>query len=201
VVDGARALPPGQQLLTALKIKHYGPVPRRRSDDWSMIFSGDASRPAPEGSPSPELGRLTVRELADLPQRRVVAGLHCASGWSVQGLTWEGVPASVVVERFPPPPGTVGLLAYAEYGYSANVRLADLAQPTTLLATRLNGVPLPAEHGGPVRLVVPHLYGHKSPKWFRGWEYLTAPRRGFWEERGYHVIGDPWTEQRYSYLE
>ena len=116
-------------------------------------------------------------------------------------LTWQGVPAAAILEQFPPPARTAGVMAYAEYGYSTNLRLADLAEPTTLLATHLNGAPLPAEHGFPVRLVVPHLYAYKSPKWFRGWEYLEVPRRGFWEERGYHRHGDPWLEERYSYQE
>jgi DMSO/TMAO reductase YedYZ molybdopterin-dependent catalytic subunit len=197
-VDDGDRLPPGQRLVPQLKVKHYGRVPRGAPETWLMIFAAEKGS---DGTASLELGRLLAQDLAELPQRSVTTALHCASGWSAQGITWEGVPASVLLERFPPPVGTTGVLAYAEYGYSANVRLADLLQPTTLLATRLNGEPLPAEHGYPVRLVVPHLYGHKSPKWFRGWEYLTTPRRGFWEERGYHVIGDPWTEQRYSYLE
>jgi DMSO/TMAO reductase YedYZ molybdopterin-dependent catalytic subunit len=190
-------LPPGQRLVPALKVKHYGRVPRADPERWSMVFS--AGGPGP-GAPE-DLGRLTAAALAGLPQRQVEVDLHCASGWSAQGIVWEGVPASVLLERFPPPPGTVGVLAYAEYGYSANVRVADLLHSTTLLATRLNGEPLPAEHGFPVRLVVPHLYAHKSPKWFRGWEYLTVLRRGFWEERGYHLTGNPWAEERYSYME
>lgn len=188
-------VPPGQRLLPHLKVKHYGRIPRGDAARWTMMFSTDGD------GRSSELGRLGVAELDGLPRAEVTADLHCASGWSVQDLVWEGVPASAVLERFPPPHGTTGILVYAEYGYSANVRIADLLRPTTLLATHLGGAPLPPEHGYPVRLVVPHLYAHKSPKWFRGWEYFSTPRRGFWEERGYHVIGDPWAEQRYSYME
>jgi DMSO/TMAO reductase YedYZ molybdopterin-dependent catalytic subunit len=190
-------LPPGQRLLPALKVKHYGRVPRADAAGWTMVFSAGAAGSAP----ATELGRITAAELAGLPQRQVEVDLHCASGWSAQGIGWGGVPASVLLERFPPPPGTVGVMAYAEYGYSTNVRIADLLEPTTLLATGLDGAPLPPEHGFPVRLVVPHLYAHKSPKWFRGWEYLVELRRGFWEERGYHLVGNPWAEERYSYLE
>lgn len=90
-------------------------------------------------------------------------------------------------------------MAWAEYGYSASLRLSDFTAPTTLLATHRGGEPLTAEHGSPLRLVVPHLYGYKSPKWLRGIEYLTAERPGFWEERGYHLIGDVWTGRRYAY--
>jgi DMSO/TMAO reductase YedYZ molybdopterin-dependent catalytic subunit len=191
-------VPPGQRLLPELKVKHYGRIPRGEAAGWTMIFTAETRTP---GAPPRETGRLDVPELADLPQIRVTTDLHCASGWSVQELTWEGVPSAALLERFPPPAGSAGVLAYAEYGYSTNLRIADLLQPTSLLATRLDGAPLSPEHGRPVRLVVPHLYAYKSPKWFRGWEYLATRRRGFWEERGYHVIGDPWTEQRYSYLE
>jgi DMSO/TMAO reductase YedYZ molybdopterin-dependent catalytic subunit len=204
-VDGTRRanpellLPPGQELLTKLKVKHYGRVPAGARDSWTLTFS--AGGEVQDGAWHRELGRLGAIDLEALEQSRVIADLHCASGWSVQNLVWVGVAAATVMDRFPPPVGTVGVMVYAEYGYCANVRLSDLLRPTTLLAVRLDGAPLAPEHGFPVRLVVPHLYGHKSPKWFRGWEYLATPRRGFWEERGYHLIGDPWTEQRYSYQE
>jgi len=205
--DDDHPLPPGQALVGAPKVKHYGRIPRGDPQTWNMIFTAagpdpdDATYPGHDRLPPTELGRVGVQELGTFEQSRVVADLHCASGWSAQDLAWGGVPASIMVERFPPPAGTVGVLVYAEYGYCANVRLSDLLRPTTLLALRLGDAALTPEHGFPVRLVVPHLYGHKSPKWFRGWEYLSTPRRGFWEERGYHLIGDPWTEQRYSYQE
>jgi DMSO/TMAO reductase YedYZ molybdopterin-dependent catalytic subunit len=195
--SSADRLPPGQQAIPALKVKHYGRVPRGEAATWRMLFLQDLGA----GRQPSELGRLTAADLEAFPQSRVTTALHCASGWSTLDVSWKGVPAAAVFERFPPAPGTVGLLAYAEYGYSTNLRISDLLRPTTLLAIRLDDQPLPPDHGHPVRLVVPHLYAHKSPKWFRGWEYLVVPRRGFWEERGYHLIGDPWQEQRYSYLE
>ena len=194
-MDGSTPLPPGQHLVSAPKVRHYGPVPRVGARPWSMIFSVD------QAGGGETLGRLTVAELAELEGAEVDGDLHCASGWSAQSLAWSGVPTAVLVDRFPPPPGTVGVLVYGEYGYSANVRLEDLLRPSSLVATGLDGRPLAPEHGFPVRLVVPHLYSWKSAKWFRGWEYLTAQRRGFWEERGYHLHGDPWAEERYSYLE
>jgi DMSO/TMAO reductase YedYZ molybdopterin-dependent catalytic subunit len=93
------------------------------------------------------------------------------------------------------------VMTWAEYGYSATIRLEDLADDGTVLATHLHGEPLTPERGYPLRLVLPHLYAWKGPKWLRGLEYLRGPRRGFWEERGYHVHGDPWQEERYSYQE
>ncbi|CAM5545389.1 hypothetical protein SFIMM107S_03669 [Streptomyces griseus] len=101
----------------------------------------------------------------------------------------------------PPAPDTTHVMVWAEYGFSSNLRLADFASEHTLFATHKDGELLTAEHGFPLRLVVPHLYAWKGPKWVRGIEYMTADRRGFWEERGYHNIGDPWSEQRYSYQE
>ncbi|MFD5575414.1 molybdopterin-dependent oxidoreductase, partial [Streptomyces cadmiisoli] len=98
-------------------------------------------------------------------------------------------------------PQVTHVMVWAEYGFSSNLRLADFASERTVFATHEGGELLTAEHGFPVRLVVPHLYAWKGPKWVRGIEYMTADRRGFWEERGYHNIGDPWREQRYSYQE
>lgn len=200
MAEDPERLPPGQQALPHPKVKHYGPVPRAVPQRWTMSF-GVRSGKEDDAGLTGELGRLTAVGLDELPQVSATGDLHCASGWSAQGLRWEGVPTSAVLDLFPPPPGTLGVLAYAEYGYSTNVRLEDLRRPTSLLATRLDGEPLAPEHGFPVRLVVPHLYGYKSAKWFRGWEYLLTPVRGFWEERGYHLVGDPWSGERYSYME
>jgi DMSO/TMAO reductase YedYZ molybdopterin-dependent catalytic subunit len=101
----------------------------------------------------------------------------------------------------PPDPGVSHVMIWAEYGYSANVRMGDFDRATTLFATELDEKALSPERGFPVRIVVPHLYAWKSVKWVRAIEYLTEDRRGFWEERGYHNVADPWREQRYSYQE
>ncbi|MFB8134434.1 molybdopterin-dependent oxidoreductase [Streptomyces mirabilis] len=129
--------------------------------------------------------------------RRVPPGQRHVHGWPVSHYG--------PVPRFRPERWNLRVfgatLAWAEYGYAANLRLRDFTAPETLLATHHNGELLTAEHGFPLRLVVPHLYGYKSPKWLRGIEYLTEDRRGFWEARGYHNVGDPWKEQRYSHQE
>jgi DMSO/TMAO reductase YedYZ molybdopterin-dependent catalytic subunit len=106
-----------------------------------------------------------------------------------------------VLELAPPLPDVTHVMVWAEYGYSANLTLADFAAETSLFAMARDGEPLTPDHGYPVRLIVPHRYAWKGPKWVRGVEYLTADRRGFWEERGYHNRADPWLEQRYSYQE
>ena len=140
-------------------------------------------------------------ELSSLPHLTVVADLHCATGPTSTDHEWYGILTAAVLKLVPPAPDVTHVMAWAEYGYAANLRLTDFSDPEALLATHHNGEPLTAEHGFPLRLVVPHLYGYKSPKWLRAIEYLTEDRRGFWEERGYHNIGDPWKEQRYSHQE
>jgi DMSO/TMAO reductase YedYZ molybdopterin-dependent catalytic subunit len=192
--DGDGAVPPGQRARERLLVKHYGPVPKAGDpDSWAMVFGGHTA--------AGPRHRLTVGELNDMPQTQVTAALHCASKWSVLDNIWDGVLAGHLLKAFPPAAGVEDVIVYAQYGYSATLTVDDLARSHSLLATRLNGEPLAPEHGFPVRLIVPHLYSYKGPKWFRGWEYLDAPRRGFWEERGYHLRGDPWLEERYSYQE
>ncbi|MFJ9896096.1 molybdopterin-dependent oxidoreductase [Streptomyces sp. NPDC091280] len=191
--DPARRIPPGQRLVHGWPVSHYGPVPRFRPDRWNLRVHG-ATADGTEHS-------WTFDELAPLPHVTAVADLHCASGPTSTDHEWYGIPATALLDLVPPAPEVTHVMAWAEYGYSANLRLADFTAVQTLLATHHNGEPLTAEHGFPLRLVVPHLYGYKSPKWLRAVEYLTEDRRGFWEERGYHNIADPWKEQRYSYQE
>ncbi|MER5439741.1 molybdopterin-dependent oxidoreductase [Streptomyces sp. NPDC002790] len=186
-------LPPGQRLAKGWPVSHYGPVPRFRPDRWRLqVFGATASG----GTHS-----WTFDEVTAMPRDTVHADLHCASGTSTIGHTFFGVPARLLLDLAPPAEGVEHVMAWAEYGYSANLRLADLAAETTLMATHHGGEPLTAEHGFPLRLVVPHLYGYKGPKWLRGIEYMTQDRRGFWEERGFHNLADPWVGQRYSHQE
>ncbi|MER7908861.1 molybdopterin-dependent oxidoreductase [Streptomyces sp. NPDC096068] len=187
------ALPPGQRAVKGWPVSHYGPVPRFRSDRWNLQVFGATATGAKHA--------WTFDEIRKLPMTAVTADLHCASGTTTLGHEFFGVPASAVLDLAPPAPDVTHVMAWAEYGYSANMRLVDFTSEQTLLATHHNGEPLTVEHGFPLRLVVPHLYGYKGPKWLRGIEYMTRDRRGFWEERGYHNLADPWTEQRHSYQE
>ncbi|MEV6483978.1 molybdopterin-dependent oxidoreductase [Streptomyces sp. NPDC051576] len=191
--DGSRRIPPGQRHVHGWPVSHYGPVPRFRPERWNLRVHGATADGAEH--------IWTFDELAPLPHLTVVADLHCASGPTSTDHEWYGIPATAILDFAPPSPEVTHVMAWAEYGYSANLRLADFTAPQTLLATHHDGEPLTAEHGFPLRLVVPHLYGYKSAKWLRAIEYLTEDRRGFWEERGYHNIADPWKEQRYSYQE
>lgn len=188
-----RFLPPGQRLLSHPPVMHYGPVPRRRPERWRLTVGG-ATRDGAEQA-------LRYDEVLALGSAEVLADMHCATGWSVLDQQWSGVPARAVVEAVPPRRDVTHALVFAEYGYSATVELDDLLSPRALLATHRDGEPLSDERGGPMRLVLPHLYTWKGPKWLRGWNYLTAAERGFWEDRGYHVHGDAWRAERYSYQE
>jgi DMSO/TMAO reductase YedYZ molybdopterin-dependent catalytic subunit len=189
---GDRSLPPGQQPRTNWPVLHYGPVPRFRPETWDFRVFG-----AVVGGEH----RWTYPEFSALPRATVVADLHCVTKFTVPDNEWTGVPTSVIAQAAPPADGVTHVMVWAEYGFSANMRLSDFLSPDALLATHRNGEELTPDHGFPVRLVVPHLYAWKGPKWMRGVEYLTDDRRGFWEERGYHNRGEAWTEQRYSYQE
>jgi DMSO/TMAO reductase YedYZ molybdopterin-dependent catalytic subunit len=168
-------------------------VPRFRPETWDLrVFGATASGDA---------ATWRHADLCALPRIELVADLHCVTKFSILGIAWGGVPTSILLELVPPAPDATHVLLWAEYGYSANLPLADLADASTLLATHADGEPLTPEHGWPLRLVVPRRYGWKGPKWVRGVEYLVRDRRGFWEERGYHNSADPWREERYSYQE
>lgn len=189
----APVLPPGQHIPRTMPVLHYGPVPTFRPQAWDLRIYGATEAGAP--------ARLRWDDVAAMPVTSVTADFHCVTRFTVPGIRWTGIPATGLLARFPPAGAVTHVMIWAEFGYSANVRITDFAAETTLLATHRDGSRLTPEHGFPLRLVVPHLYAWKSVKWVRAIEYLTADRRGFWEERGYHNTADPWREQRYSYQE
>jgi len=190
---GNLRLPPGQREQAHWPVLHYGPVPRFKPERWDLqVYGATASG----GKQS-----WNYAEFQELPRAEVVADMHCVTKFSLLDNRWGGVLAHTVLELVPPAPDTTHAMVWAEYGYSANLRIEDLLAETSILATHRGGEQLTLEHGFPLRLVVPHLYAWKGPKWVRAIEYLVVDRRGFWEERGYHTIGDPWREQRYSYQE
>ncbi len=186
-------LPPGQYIPRTLPVLHYGPIPAFAPETWHLRIFGAVE----SGTET----RLRWDDVAALPASEVTADFHCVTKFSVPGICWAGVLATELLRRFPPAASVTHVMIWADFGYSANVRIGDFAAESTLLATHRDHVPLTPEHGYPLRLVVPHLYAWKSVKWVRAIEYMTADRRGFWEERGYHNVADPWAEQRYSYQE
>ncbi len=186
-------LPPGQYIPRKLPVLHYGPIPAFRRDTWDLRIFGATQKAAET--------RLSWDEVAALPVSEVTADFHCVTKFTVPGMRWAGILGAEFLERFPPAPAVTHVMIWADFGYSANVRIGDFGAAGTVLATYREGSVLSPEHGFPLRLVVPQLYAWKSVKWVRAVEYLTVDRRGFWEERGYHNTADPWREQRYSYQE
>lgn len=186
-------LPPGQRSVAGWPARHYGPVPKFKPERWEFrIFGATASG---------DKYTWSFEEFTELPLTTVVADLHCVSGQTVPDNEWSGVATSTLLALAPPAPDVTHVMVWAEYGFGANLRLHEFASNQSLLARFRNREALTLEHGFPVRLVVPPLYGWKGPKWVRGIEYMTRDRRGFWEERGYHNIGEVRREQRYSYQE
>ncbi len=186
-------LPPGQYVQAAMPVLHYGPVPVWNPQAWDLRVYGATG--------SGREHRWTWGGFRSLPRCEIVADFHCVTKFTVLGITWAGVPAAEIIRSVPPAPAATHVMVWADYGYGANLPLEVFAAPDTLLATHRDGAELSAEHGHPVRLVVPARYGWKSVKWVRAMEYMVGDRRGFWEERGYHNCADPWREQRYSYQE
>jgi DMSO/TMAO reductase YedYZ molybdopterin-dependent catalytic subunit len=190
---GKPQLPPGQYVPRTMPVLHYGPVPTFHENTWDLRIFGATESGAPAS--------LRWDDVTALPVSEVVADFHCVTKFTVPGVRWAGLLAVELMSRFPPAPEATHVMIWADFGYSANVRIGDFAADSTIFATHRDGVTLSPDHGFPLRLVVPHLYAWKSVKWVRAVEYLTIDRRGFWEERGYHNVADPWREQRYSYQE
>ncbi len=186
-------LPPGQYVPRGWPVLHYGPVPAFTPRTWDLRVFGATAGGGDR--------RWTWPEVGHLPRATVEADFHCVTKFSVLGNRWRGIATRTLLELEPPAADVTHVLVWAEYGYSANMTLGDFSSAQALLVTHRDGEELTRDHGYPLRLVVPHLYAWKGPKWVRGVEYLRADQRGFWEERGYHNRADPWQEQRYSYQE
>ncbi len=172
---------------------HEGPVPSFDPETWRLEVWGRVEQ---------ELS-LSWADLGELPRIEVQRDFHCVTTWSRFDNRWGGVPVAALLERARPTPAAthVVLHAYDAIAYTTNLALSDFARDDNLLATHHDGEPLTPEHGGPIRAVVHHLYAWKSCKWLAGLELVEVDRRGFWETRGYHTHGDPWTEERYSHQE
>lgn len=184
----AERLPPRQHLTEKWPVLHYGSVPQIRPDQWSLTIYGAVEAEV----------RIGWDELSALPQTETTNDIHCVTHWSRFDNHWRGVsvPDVLALARIDPDADAVMLHAFG--GYTTNLLRSDFARPENLFATHHDGVPLSAEHGGPVRVVVPHLYFWKSAKWVHGVELLHSDAPGFWERNGYHMRGDPWHDERYD---
>lgn len=181
-------LPPGQVLTHKWPVLHYGMVPRVDLSKWTFAVSGAVERPL----------SFSWAEFTALPHATTLCDIHCVTRWSRFDNTFEGIPVAAVMERITLKPGVSHVMVHATPDYTTNLPLEDFLAPGNLFALRHNGEALTPEHGGPVRLLVPHLYLWKSAKWVTGVEFLTEDSPGFWEENGYHMRGEPWAEERFG---
>ena len=181
--------PPGQVLTEKWPVLHYGGVSRIPREKWTLRVFGLI-----EGDP------ITLKwdDLMALPQTNATEDIHCVTRWSRLDMSFEGVLFSEIAKLVSVKPEATHAMIHAENSFTTNLSLEDLYQPNVMFAHKADGEDLPADHGGPVRLVVPHLYFWKSAKWVRGVEFMDRDRPGFWESFGYHMRGDPWLEERYS---
>lgn len=181
-------LPPGQILTQKWPVLHYQHVPRVDTATWRLTVSGEVETPL----------SLSWAELLALPQRDVLCDMHCVTRWSRYDNIFTGVPVREVLRLAGARPHAEGVMVHGAEGYTTNLPMSDLDREENLIATHWNREPLTAEHGGPVRLLVPHLYLWKSAKWLTGLEILEFDEPGFWEMNGYHMRGEPWAEQRFG---
>ena len=179
-------IPPGQYLTPDFPVLSAGPTPRTPLDQWSFEIRGDVGHPA----------RWSWQEFLALPTERFTVDIHCVTKWSKLDTNWSGVSLDFLLQQV----SAQGryATAWGDGGYTTNIPVADLTGRKAWIALGYDGQPLQPEHGGPARLLVPHLYFWKSAKWVRGLELHQEDRPGFWEQNGYHIYGDPWREQRYS---
>ena len=184
----AERLPPGQVLTEKWPVLTYGATPRVDLTTWTFRCFGVVE----------EERSWTWNEFLALPRIEVTSDIHCVTRWSRFDNRWQGVAVSEILRLVRVRPEAVAVLAHSEQGYTTNVSLGDLSDDGVLLAFRHDGRDLAAEHGGPCRLVVPKLYFWKSAKWIRAFEFLDVNAPGFWEVNGYHLLADPWKEERYS---
>ena len=182
--SSAGRLPPGQYLTSDFPVLSAGPTPQIAPADWDFTIEGGR-----------EPVRWTWDELRALPSETVTVDIHCVTRWSKLDTTWEGVSLDTLLAGIEHDAAYV--LALCDGGYTTNLPLEDATGAKAWVAYAYEGEPLDAEHGGPARLLVPHLYFWKSAKWVRGLRLLDEDEPGFWETNGYHLRGDPWHEQRY----
>ena len=186
-VDVAGRLPPGQYITPDFPILSAGPTPRVALDEWQFRIEGLVTEPV----------EWSWEAFLQLPSRKFVVDIHCVTKWSKLDTHWEGVSVDTLLESVAIESQGRFATVYCYGGYTTNLSLADLTDGKAFVAYRYGGQHLAPEHGGPARLVVPHLYFWKSAKWVNGIRLMDADRLGFWESLGYHHRGDPWQEQRY----
>ncbi len=180
-------VPPGQFVTDKFPVLTQVPAQPISLDTWRFRMFGLME----------EEKALTWEDFITLPQVTIDAAFHCVTQWSLLENTWKGVLFSEVMKLVKPLSQAKFVMIHCYGGYTTNLALEELMDNDVLFAHKHDGEPLPPDHGGPLRLVVPKLYGWKSAKWANGIELMEGNRPGFWEERGYNMHGDPWKEERF----
>jgi DMSO/TMAO reductase YedYZ molybdopterin-dependent catalytic subunit len=177
-------VPPGQYLTHDFPVLATGPTPHTRVSKWSLVITRGATT----------LASWNWEEFSALPAEDITVDIHCVTRWSKLDTRWRGVPVQSLL-------GAVDsgyVMAHSDGGYTTNVPVKDLIGGQAWVPYSYDGGPLPPEHGGPARLLIPHLYFWKSAKWVRRLDLMDTDQPGFWEINGYNMYGDPWREQRYT---
>ncbi|MEO0757833.1 MAG: sulfite oxidase-like oxidoreductase [Cyanobacteria bacterium J06648_16] len=185
--DIADRVPPGQHLAKGFPVLTYGETPQVSTADWQFEVTGLASPKT-----------FTWQDFMDMPQSDFTIDFHCVTTWSKLDVKWTGIKVTDFLKTIEVDPKAAHIMEHCYGGYTTNLSMEDFARPENFFAHTLYGDPLPAEHGGPMRLVVPHLYAWKSAKWINRLEFLETMALGFWEKNGYHHRGEPFAEERYS---
>jgi DMSO/TMAO reductase YedYZ molybdopterin-dependent catalytic subunit len=180
-------VPPGQSVTDRFPVLTYGPTPRLEPADVSLTISGLA-----------QAHTFSWDDLLALPQTTITKDFHCVTRWSKMDVTWTGVLTTDLLAVLTPDPSATHIMFHCYGGYTTNLPLDDFLADGCMLAHTLEGEPIPTEHGGPLRSIIPHLYAWKSAKWLSGVEFMDSNAPGFWEKNGYHMRGDPFAEERYS---
>ncbi|VAW08960.1 hypothetical protein MNBD_ACTINO01-1028 [hydrothermal vent metagenome] len=180
-------LPPGQYHTERFPVLQAGSVPDVDMTTWDFVIDGLVER------------RVAWKwsDIEQMPSSEVAADIHCVTKWSKFDTRWKGVPVSYLWDQITPKPEATHVMINAYHGFTANLPIEDFLRPGNLFAHTYEDDALTLEHGFPLRLVVPHLYFWKSVKWVRGFTLMDADAPGFWERNGYHMYGDPFSEQRY----
>ncbi|MDX2265872.1 MAG: sulfite oxidase-like oxidoreductase [Hyphomicrobiales bacterium] len=188
-VENKDRVPPGQHLTTDFPVLSAGPTPNISIHNWSFALQHGGSL----------IAKWSWSEFEALPQTTLKTDIHCVTTWSKLDTTWSGVTVDDLLKAagLSAAP-TAFTMAHCDGGYTTNVPVADLINGKAMVATRYDNLPLAPSHGGPARLLVPHLYFWKSAKWVRRLRFIEKDEPGFWESFGYHIYGDPWLEQRYD---
>lgn len=185
--DDSARVPPGQYLTKGFPVLTYGETPQVSIENWQLKILGLATPKT-----------FTWSDLMAMPQSHFTADFHCVTHWSKLDVQWTGIKVTDFMKFVEVEPQAVHIMQYCYGGYTTNISIEDFLREENFFAHRVFDEPLPPDHGGPLRLVVPHLYAWKSAKWINGLEFLDHEELGFWEQNGYHKRGEPWAEERYS---